>query len=218
MLERRIFQQILWKIFILYIKSIQCLNSSVGSHVNFTACSSHRECARRSDFCAFETCLDDRGLTYRCGLCKPCIFCNCDSDSIDGQCPVLRCPDQPSSSVRFLQGSFWNVTDVITSASSSTGNYRCIRLLEVVGGSYSLLQMSVVSNHPADMEVNAPVAVSTVCPHFAFHGSSSGRWRVSIKEVEASVHVTSEGAGRVSGRIRMGQGGSGWVRVGDSAL
>ena len=98
-------------------------------------CYSHDDCLNTSEFCGWSTCVDPYAREYRCAECTGCSNCKCDWDSIDGSCPRTRCPGQPSSAVRFLQGAFYNETEIFTPI-----DFVCMRRLSFSGSTFSDIQ------------------------------------------------------------------------------
>ena len=103
-----------------------------------TACYAQSDCSNTSEFCGWTDCIDEYGRLYRCAVCTSCTMCVCDFDSVDGACPRSRCPDQPSSAVRFLQGSFYNQTTALMPP-----GFACMRALAFSGTAFSDIQVDV---------------------------------------------------------------------------
>ncbi len=110
-------------------------------------CYTHTDCASPSEFCGWTTCQDPLGRSYRCPACAPCLVCACDRDAVDGACPRARCPDQPTSAVRFLHGAFYN-----HSSSGMPTGFTCTRRISFAGDSFSDVQASTT----ADFQHNPP--------------------------------------------------------------
>jgi hypothetical protein len=100
-------------------------------------CYTHSDCANPSEFCSWPTCQDPLGRPYPCPACAPCLACACDSDAVDGACPRARCPDQPTSAVRFLHGAFYNRT-----AAGMPPGFACVRRISFAGALFSEVQAS----------------------------------------------------------------------------
>ena len=80
------------------------------------------------------------GGWLRYGQCVPCASCSCDYVSMDGACPLSRCPSGPISVIKALQGSFYNIQSVI-------GSYICYTMFSFEGLTFR--QMSFLLSEDA---------------------------------------------------------------------
>jgi hypothetical protein len=128
-----------------------CFWISIHIHnVNGILCTSHDKCskvANATQFCSWSICTDPTGWTYRCGICAPCSLCLCSNSSIDGACPLNRCPDAPTAGVRHLAGSFWAV-DRNRPQLAELG-YACVRRMSFSGRTFIDTQAPVSIADPA---------------------------------------------------------------------
>jgi hypothetical protein len=153
-------------------------------------CFDHDVCPENS-FCALRDCIDFLGRNISCGTCKECTSCHCDTDSIDSACPRIRCPDQPSQGVRFLQGVFLG-HDRLGNAS----NYFCTRRLTISGATIAFFQTPVHDGHPASQAVlNISGAALVDCPIVALSGViiETAATVGSGSAVRLQVAITSDG-------------------------
>ena len=157
-----------------------CAASGQGGSQCFT----HDDCTDPAQFCAWTTCKDSN--LYLCSECQPCTQCRCDSDSIDFECPQTKCPGQPYNSVRFLQGEFYNFSNI------PGESYSCLRRFVVSGNIFSLSQLPIFSQHPATVaNFSEPPRVSTLCPTYVRSGILK-----EVENLELQVIVSSEGNNR----------------------
>ena len=151
-------------------------------------CFSHSTCSQDS-FCAWHTCQDELGTNFSCGLCEPCALCVCNSDSIDLTCPLSHCPSQPSGQVRFLQGIFYNRSNM-----SGFPTYNCVRRFVISGSIFSFLQIIVHSSHPASItNINVSLSAAVSCPTVSLSGVINSSTAAADGTLDLDVAVTSEG-------------------------
>jgi hypothetical protein len=154
-------------------------------------CFDHAEC-QADAFCAWSISIDSKGRNISCGICKKCIFCRCDVDSIDSACPQSRCPDQPSQGVRYLQGVFLGHARL-----KYASHYICTRRLTMSGATIAFLQSPVHDGHPASHAMlNISSAAAADCPSVALSGViiESTATMGPDRAVSLRVSITSDGA------------------------
>ena len=178
---------ILFKIFTVAMISAQ---ASAQVNTSTTVCLDHNECDVEY-FCGSSSCIDTIGRSYLCGRCKPCAECVCNKDAVDGACPNKKCTEQPTDSVRFLQGPFFASEPI-----SGIPTYLCVRRLLFEVGSFFDVQAAICVDHPASASPVNQTSVEEQCPAFTRTGIIIG-----LSTPEASpdtpflldVVVTSEG-------------------------
>ena len=151
------------KFLVLAVSTLGVVRPQNENEIQTEACFSHGQCPS-SKFCAWSSCIDANGIGSSCGICKDCLSCLCDTDSIDSACPRNRCPAQPSEGVRYFQGVFLGNSPIDNS------NYTCARRLIMSGATVYFLQIPVHEGHPASQEILNISRNSTVCPSIAFSG------------------------------------------------
>lgn len=161
---------------------------TANGQVQSSVCYSHDSCAE-AQFCAWANCTNELGSLYPCGVCKPCAQCICDSDSVDYECPLLQCPEQPSNGVRFLQGEFYNISSL-----NKPEGYTCVRRFLVTGSTFSFLQLPVYTYHPANSAIlNESALLSLVCPTYLSSGVLETQGSKDGQTLNLRALVTSEG-------------------------
>ena len=136
------------------------LSGGVLAHNESSACLDHSEC-NAGFFCAMMICTEHLDRDYICGACRPCDACLCHSDSVDGKCPLQQCPQQPTNSIRFLQGPFYSRMDIPT-----IQTYKCVRRLDFAGGTFADMQTAVRADHPASATTVNLTFVQSYCRAF----------------------------------------------------
>ena len=160
---------------------------------NIVECIFHTDCTDGS-FCAASSCSDALGRKYLCGACKPCSECVCNADAVDGACPISKCPEQPTNSVRFLQGPFFARALI-----HGFPTHVCVRRLLFDAGSFFDVQAAIRIDHPASAEPVNETTVGVHCPAFTRVGVLVDISAPSPLTGEAhilDVVVTSEGPSR----------------------
>jgi hypothetical protein len=153
-----------------------------------TVCYSHDSCGE-AHFCAWANCTTEAGSLYPCGICKPCAQCICDSDAIDYECPLRQCPQQPLNGVRFLQGEFYDISNL-----NQNDGYACVRRFVVTGSMFSFLQLPVYTDHPANSPVlNQSALTPLLCPTYLITGVLESQVSSDPKTLSLRALLTSEG-------------------------
>jgi hypothetical protein len=155
------------------------------------SCFDHAEC-QENKFCAWSNCIDFEGRNISCGTCKSCSFCHCDTDSIDSSCPRIRCPNQPSQGVRFLQGVFLGHGRL-----KNASSYICTRRLTISGAAIAFLQVPIRDGRPDSQTIlKISSAAASECPNLALFGVivKSTATVGADSAVRLHVAVTSDGA------------------------
>jgi hypothetical protein len=161
-------------------------------------CFTHYDCSDPQHFCAWNVCEDEAGESYRCGTCKPCSACLCDTNSTDFQCPLDRCPAQPINGVRFLQGYFHN-----HSVLGQVPGYNCIRRLVVTGNLFSIMQLPMYTLHPATTAIfNESDSLSSACPSYTRSGIFKSPLVLINGSLTLNVVVSSEGVSTLLNKVR----------------
>ena len=150
-------------------------------------CLDHGECAAAS-FCATSSCNDALGRKYLCGLCMPCNQCLCNSDAVDGACPINKCPAQPTDSVRFLQGPLF-----ARMAIPGASTHVCVRRLLFDAGSFFDVQAALRIDHPASAKPVNISSIDAICPAYTRAGLILGISIPPGEPILLQVIVTSEG-------------------------
>ena len=94
------------------LESVPYQNLPINTGVswnNASTCFQHSYCLD-GYFCSFAGYLDG---WLRYGHCLPCIACSCDDVSIDGVCPLSRCPSGHVATIKSVQGSLYNIQTVV---------------------------------------------------------------------------------------------------------
>jgi hypothetical protein len=152
-----------------------------------TECFNHENCSDTTSFCSWVPCYSSDGTAYKCGACRPCSMCLCNTDSIDFVCPASRCPAQSISGMRYWQGSFFSSTTI-----SSNPPLACHRRLRIAGNTVSLVQIPVSNTHPANSaRIDLPNTVE--CPAYARSGVLVSTTLESNGQHALRVIITSEG-------------------------
>ena len=155
----RIWFIVLWLVFETVLQNKYAASLGIDQY----QCLTHDDCTDSAHFCAWTTCNSTK--SFSCSECKPCTLCTCDSDSIDFQCPQKQCPGQPYSSVRFVQGEFYNFSNL------QLQGYTCLRRFLVSGNIFSLSQLPIFTQHPATVATfDESVPLSVLCPAYVRSG------------------------------------------------
>jgi hypothetical protein len=167
-----------------------CISNFVCSEQQATSngCFSHEDCLNPSDFCAWVQCQNDDGTTYNCGRCRPCSLCLCNTNATDFECPSQRCPSQPAYGVKFWQGVFYNSTPL-----RIYPNVTCVLRFAVFGNMFSILQIPVPNNHPAE-SATLNIPISSECQGFARSGVMHSSAYESNGVYSLNMIISSEGS------------------------
>jgi hypothetical protein len=151
-------------------------------------CFQHEDCLDRFEFCAWAPCRREDGSEYRCGRCRSCSMCICNTDSTDFECPRNRCPHQPNLGVQFWQGVFYNTEPMKTDPT-----FNCIRRFAIFGKTFSIFQIPISNAHPAaSATLNVPN--STECKGYARSGVVSSSKYESKGAYTLNMIISSEGS------------------------
>ena len=101
--------------------------------IDKSQCQTHSQCAA-GKFCKWKWANSFEGWWFVGGICTPCSECKCNGDAVDAACPRERCPLQPSSDIRFLQGSFNEFRNLSRSAI-------CVYTLDIQGSMFRETQL-----------------------------------------------------------------------------
>ena len=126
-------------------------------------------------FCKREWCNSWAGWFFVCGECRPCAGCLCNSEAIDGHCPPLSCPAQPTAEIRYLQGAFFNSRRLASASRKTSGvHVECVYHLSLEGSMFRELQLPALTGDAAAVasseETRTMLLVQDQCETFSRAG------------------------------------------------